>query len=130
MDDEVQKLIEQTVNMTILKLKVSGLLREGGRSAAQKTEDLLYNYSSFREISETDASAKRIVERIESALKIVEGDPYYEIVPMIYFKKMSREEVAYYLNASPTTVTRNRKRLIDEMKAIIVSEDTILELLL
>ena len=128
MEDEVQKIIENTVNMTILRLKMSGLLREGGRTAAQKTEDLLYNYPSFCDVS--DASAEVIVERIELALKAVGKDPYFEIIPMIYFDRMSREEVAEYLNTSPTTVTRNRKRLINEMKAIIVSEDTILELLL
>lgn len=133
-DDEVQKIIEQTVNMTILKLKMSGLLREGGRTAAEKCEDLLYNYRAFKESSGdgecADLSARKIVERVEHALRLIENDPYYDIIPMTYFKRMSREEVAYYLNASPTTVTRNRRRLIDEMKAVIVSEDTILELLL
>jgi DNA-directed RNA polymerase specialized sigma subunit len=127
-EDEVQKIIEQTVNMTILKLKMSGLLREGGRTAAEKTEDLLYNYPAFKEVNED--GARTIVERVEHALRLIENDPYYDIIPMTYFKRMSREDVAYYLNASPTTVTRNRRRLIDEMKPVIVSEDTILELLL
>jgi DNA-directed RNA polymerase specialized sigma subunit len=127
-EDEVQKIIEQTVNMTILKLKMSGLLREGGRTAAEKTEDLLYNYPAFKEVDED--GARTIVERVEHALRLIENDPYYDIIPMTYFKRMSREDVAYYLNASPTTVTRNRRRLIDEMKPVIVSEDTILELLL
>lgn len=128
MDDEVQKIIEQTVNFTILKLKMSGLLREGGRTAAEKCEDLLYNYQAFKEVDEE--SSRKIVERVDHALRLIEKDPYYDIIPMTYFKRMSREDVAYYLNASPTTVTRNRRRLIDEMKAVIVSEDTILELLL
>ena len=128
MDDEVQKIIERTVNTTILKLKMSGLLREGGRTAAQKTEALLYKYPSFKEVP--DPSAKKITERVEHALRRIENDPYYDIIPMTYFQRMSREDVAYYLNASPTTVTRNRRRLIDEMKVIIVSEDTILEFLL
>lgn len=131
-DDEVRKIIEQTVNTTIIKLKMSGLLREGGRTAAEKCEDLLYNYPAFREVCECgeDPSVRKIVERVEAALKLIDNDPYRDIIPMTYFKRMSREEVAYYLNASPTTVTRNRRRLIDEMKSIIVSEDTILELLL
>jgi DNA-directed RNA polymerase specialized sigma subunit len=128
MEDEVQKIIEQTVNATILRLKMSGLLREGGRTAAEKCEDLLYNYEAFKEVGE--GGVRKIVDRVEKALRLIENDPYYEIIPMTYFQRMSREDVAYYLNASPTTVTRNRRRLIDEMKAVIVSEDTILELLL
>ena len=47
-EQEVQKIINDTVNITILKLKMTGMLKENNKSAAEKTEELLYNYMELK----------------------------------------------------------------------------------
>ena len=46
--ENINKIIEDTVNRTVLKLKVAGLMKDDRKTAAQKTEELLRNYPKFK----------------------------------------------------------------------------------
>lgn len=128
-DMEIEEIIRQTVNTTILKLKTAGLMNDNGKSAYQKTEMLLKNYKNFKR-SIDQPYAKKVVDKIEKGLKEIETDIYYEIIPMFYFENATRENIAEYFNTSETTISRNKKRLVNQLKALLFSDDMIYELFL
>ena len=127
-DDDVKKIINDTVNATVLKLKMAGLMRDGRKTAFQKTEELLRNYNAF--VESDQPYTQKLVKKINEALKSIEDDFYYEIIPMIYFNGNTREAVAEYLDTTVTTVSRNKTRLVNKLKARLCSDDVIYELFL
>lgn len=125
---DIKQIINETVNMTILKLKTAGLIKDNRKTANQKTEELLRNYYAFCESDEP--YAKKIVEKIDTALERISEDKYYDIIPFYYFEKESRESIAEYYDTTVTTVSRNKTRLLNVLKGYLFSDDVIYELFL
>ncbi len=126
---EVKKIIEDTVNATVIKLKMSGLMKDNQKTAFEKTEELLKNYNTFRKIKDRPRT-KRIVNRIDQALKEIDTDIYYDIIPMFYFEQKTRESIAEHFHTSERTISRNKSRLINLLKIKLFSDDVIFELFL
>ena len=124
----IEKIIEDTVNRTVLKLKMSGLMKDGRKTAAQKTEELLRNYPRFK-LSDQPYTIK-LCDKIETAMNTIKDDYYYDVISLYYFEGKTREEVAERYNTSETTISRNKKRLIDALSAILFSDDLIFQLFL
>lgn len=124
----IDKIIEDTVNRTVLKLKVAGLMKDDRKTAAQKTEELLKNYPRFK-LSDQPYT-KKLCQKIETAMKTIQNDYYFEVIALYYFENMTREEVAERFNTSETTISRNKKRLIDNLSAVLFSDDLIYDLFL
>lgn len=124
----IDKIIEDTVNRTVLKLKVAGLMKDDRKTAAQKTEELLKNYPRFK-LSDQPYT-KKLCQKIETAMNTIKSDYYYEIIALYYFEQMTREEVAEHFNTSETTISRNKRRLITKLSAVLFSDDLIYDLFL
>lgn len=125
---DIEKIIEKTVSDTVIKLKRIGMLKEYKLSSFRKTEELLKNYQKLK-TAETNTTQKliRVMERELEALK---DDPYFEVIPMIYFDGMTREEIAEVFDVNYRTITRNKNRLINKLKVVLFSDDVIKELFL
>lgn len=128
MDKNIIEIINETVNTTVLKLKMAGLMKSDRKSAYQKTEELLYNYESFKK-SDQEFTLK-LVARIDSALEDIKDDIYYDIIPLTYFQRETRENIAEIFNTTERTISRNKGRLIHELKVKLFSDDVIYELFL
>lgn len=128
MDKNIIEIINETVNTTVLKLKMAGLMKSDRKSAYQKTEELLYNYESFKK-SDQEFTLK-LVARIDSALEDIKDDIYYDIIPLTYFQKETRQNIAEIFNTTERTISRNKGRLIHELKVKLFSDDVIYELFL
>lgn len=63
------------------------------------------------------------IKMLEKALEKIKKDNYYEIIELYYFENKSRMEISEELCVDPATVSRNRKRLIDILKADIFPDD-------
>ena len=124
----IKQIIEDTVNRTVLKLKAADLLKDNRKSAYQKTEELLRNYPNFK-LSDQPYT-KKLCNKIETALRTIKDDYYYEVIALYYFEKYTREEVAEHFNTSETTISRNKKRLIDRLSTVLFSDDKIYEIFL
>lgn len=124
----IEKIIEDTVNRTVLKLKMSGLMKDDRKTAAQKTEEILKNYPRFK-LSDQPYTIK-LCDKIETAMNTIKDDYYYDIISLYYFDGMTREEVAERYNTSETTISRNKKRLVDALSAVLFSDDLIYDLFL
>lgn len=125
---EVEEIINNTVNQTVLKLKMAGLMKDDGKTAAQKTEELLKNYNAFKQ-SEQPYTIK-LVDQIDNAVNTIADDPYIDIIKLYYFEGVTIERVAEQINCSVRTVSRNKNRLIDKLKVILFSDRVIEELFL
>ena len=71
----------------------------------------------------SSASAQAITRRIEEALEAIRGDPYAGVITMYYVYGKSRDEIADRFKTSVTTISRNKKRLIDRMKVILFTDE-------
>lgn len=126
--DDIKQIINDTVNATVLKLKMAGLMKDDKKSAYQKTEELLKNYNAFKESDQP--YTKKLVREIDMALEDIKDDLYYDIIIMSYFEVRSREYMAEYFDTTVTTVSRNKNRLINKLKARLFSDDVIMEVFL
>lgn len=126
--NEIQQIINDTVNSTVLKLKMAGLMKDDRKTAYEKTEELLRNYNAFKK-SDQPYTIK-LVKKINDALDTIIDDPYYDIIPMYYFENETREIMAEYFDTTVTTISRNKTRLINKIKLILFSDDVIYELFL
>ena len=124
----IEKIIEDTVNRTVLKLKMSGLMKDDRKTAAQKTEEILKNYPRFK-LSDQPYTIK-LCDKIDTAMNTIKDDYYYDVISLYYFDGMTREEVAERYNTSETTISRNKKRLIDALSAVLFSDDLIFQMFL
>lgn len=123
-----EELIKKTVDYTIVKLKLSGLMKDNSQNAFQKTEQVLRNYEELKKSHSEDGTANKFVDIINDALKSIEDDEYYEIIPMIYFENRSREYVAEFFDVTVTTISRNKTRLINKLKTLIFADDVVKEI--
>lgn len=124
----IKQIINDTVNATVLKLKMAGLMKDDRKTAYQKTEELLRNYMTFKKSDQP--YTEKLVKKIDDALGDIEKDPYCEIIRMIYFEGCTREDCAEYFDTTVTTVSRNKTRLVNKLKVRLFSDDVIYELFL
>lgn len=130
MDEEtIKEIINDTVNATVLKMKMVGLLKDDRRTAIEKTEELLRNYPIFKEIKDKEYTVK-LVAKVDEALRKISEDPYYDVILMFYFESRTRENIAFEYETSVTTISRNKTRLLNKLASILFSDDVIFELFL
>lgn len=127
-EKDLVELINKTVTMTVLKLRMAGLIKDDRETAFQKTEEVLRNYPQF--LKSDQPYARKLSDQIESALDTIRNDCYYEIIPMAYFERQDRETIAEYFDVTVTTISRNKIRLVNKLKAILFSDEVIYELFL
>lgn len=130
MDNNIREIINETVDYTVAKLKLSGLMKDNRQTAFQKTEQILRNYNELKKSYSEDGTAKKFVDIIDKALKELESDLYYDIIPMMYFENQTRESIAEYFDTTVTTISRNKRRLINKLKYMLFADDVIYELFL
>lgn len=128
-DEAIREVIDETVNATVLKMKMVGLVKDNTKTAFQKTEEILRNYPTFKKIKDQPYTMK-LVKQIEEALEEIRDDPYYDIIPMYYFEDETRENIALTLETTVRTVARNKRRLIDYLKVKLFSDSCIYEIFL
>ena len=127
-DKEIKKIIQETATTTVLKLKAAGLLQNNQKSAYDKTEALLYQYSDLRKIDQP--YARRVVQEIDACLADLKREPYAKVIQLYYFEGETNAACALELNCDERTCRRNRKALVERMSVRLASEEFIRELLL
>ena len=128
-----KQLIDLTVKQTVAELKRAGMIRENRLNSFQKTEKILFLYPKMKEnVSKYDFDGLKItsefVDLIEKSLSEISHDPYYEIIPMKYFDGKTHEQIAEHFDVQPAAISKQRKRLINQLRGVIFSDDFITEL--
>lgn len=124
----VSEVIQETVNRTVAQLKLSGLMKDNRATAYQKTEQILRQYNNMKKAHSENGTAEKFVDIIDNALKSLYDEEYYDIIPMIYFEGNTREAVAEYFDTTVTTISRNKRRLVERLSVLIFADDVVLEL--
>lgn len=117
--EEINELIDRAVERKIAELKLA-TVGVDNTSPLERTDRLLSLYPSIRDID--SIQAKEATERIEQALDVLRADPYIKIIPLLYFYRYSREDVAKRYGVSPTTITRQKNRLLVNIKQLLFCE--------
>lgn len=71
----------------------------------------------------------RVLDRIDQAMEELVVDPYYRILKLFYFDRLTQEQIAVELGCSQVTVSKNKKRLVRELATRIFPEQVIEELM-
>ena len=128
----IEKLIEKITTTMVVKLKKSNMITQSEKSAFKKTEAVLRNYNNYKlaitENNDMTVKTQKLINIINKALEDIEDDYYYDIINLIYFKNKTREAVAEEFGVEVKTITRNKIRLVNKLKVILFSDDTIIEL--
>jgi DNA-directed RNA polymerase specialized sigma subunit len=65
---------------------------------------------------------------IGESLSNLQNDPYYEIIPMTYFERLTREDIAEFFQCDVGTVSRNKSRLINKLQIQLFSDEFIYQI--
>lgn len=123
-DEEVKKLEEEVKGIAIPTAKSNSLiLNERNNTYVYGDETLETRISELKQIS---VKAKSQIRLVKSALKKIENDKYYDIIPMYYFEEKTIEEIAEECEWAVGTVSKHKKRLMNDLK-VYVFPDTFIE---
>lgn len=101
MNEQDKEFIREVIRETILELKKGGLLRDANDIAYSEANALLRGY--YRQ-GESDKA-------IADALKKVQADPYFKIIPLYFSYGYTIEDIAEVFDVEVSTISRNKKRL-------------------
>lgn len=68
------------------------------------------------------------VARVEEALQHFVNDPYYKVIPMRYFDNETLESIALELNVSASMIAKARRRLVNQIKIFLFTDQAVEEL--
>lgn len=68
---------------------------------------------------------KVFLRYIDRVIKKFETDEYYSIIKLKYFKGKSIEQIAEAMNRDISTISRNKNRLINELRPLLLPNDVI-----
>lgn len=123
-DEEVKKLEEEAKGIAIPTAKSNSLiLNERNNTYVYGDETLETRISELKQIS---VKAKSQIRLVKSALKKIENDKYYDIIPMYYFEEKTIEEISEECEWAVGTVSKHKKRLMNNLK-VYVFPDTFIE---
>ena len=92
------------------------------KSEYEKREDMI------RGMENSIRYTMKFIKIIDAAIDGIKGDVYYELIPMIYFDNLTREEAAEHFNCDVKTVSRNKKRLINQLQIRMFTDEYILQI--
>ena len=101
MNSHEKELIQATVEETIRQLKRNGLLKN--------VTDLAYHEATAM-LREHYKDGENNVA-VAAALKEVEADHYFKIIPLYFRYGYTIEEIAEVFDVEISTISRNKKRL-------------------
>jgi hypothetical protein len=107
--------------------KSADIVRYSSQSrGSNELDDIIkVNHDAYEQSLER---TKRSVKLIDDALRKIAWDQYYRIIPEKYFEGKTHEQIAELFNKDISTITRNKSRLVNELKIILFSDEAITEL--
>lgn len=84
---------------------------------------------TIKNIEKSIIKTKTLIKYIDSILSKFISDPYYDIIKLKYFEKKSIEEVANALEKDVATISRNKNRLINDLKIYFMPNDVLSDIL-
>lgn len=125
-NEEISKLEIDYKKLRPTNIKTNTIiLNEEYQTYVYGNESLETRISELKQIAIKTKSQIRIVNQ---ALKKIEDDKYYKIIPLYYFDGLTQEMVAEKLEVSTGTISSNRSRLVNMLKVYIFPDTFMNEL--
>ena len=125
-DNKLKDLIEQAAEAAAMKalhkLKDAGRITYVFSNSFKKTEELLYLYPKLPE-----DNPERIM--IDQALKKIESDDYYGVIPSRYFDGMTIAEISEIYDCKYQNISKKRNKLVKILASELFPEDVLKEIL-
>lgn len=122
----IDKTATKTARAVVAELKRAGVIKENRLDSFKKTERVLYEYPGWRGSSGRDT--QRFCILIQNALDSIADDPYFDIIELKYFQRWTHERIAEHFGVDVSMISKRRTKLINQIRAIIFSDDFIREL--
>jgi hypothetical protein len=94
------------------------------RSGSRLTEDEIKE-GVLLDLTAKIADDKREIETIDKALKIIEDDPYFNIVKMKYFEDKTDDEIGTLIYRDPKTVRTHKSRLVGRLSVFLYGAEAV-----
>ena len=85
--------------------------------------------TTIKNIEKSIIKTQVVLDYLDSLLSKFHSDPYYEIFKLKYFEKKTIDDIATYFEKDISTINRNKKRLINELKVYLMPNDIITDIL-
>lgn len=118
----IDKAAEEAATRTINKLKSAGKISHAFTNSFKKTEELLYLYPKL-----PADHPERL--RIDNALKKIEDDEYYGVIPSRYFDGMTIVEISDIYDRKYQNISKKRNKLVKILASELFPEDVLQEIL-
>lgn len=124
--EDVARIIDQAAEAaaikTLRKLKDAGRITYVFSNSFKKTEELLYLYPKLSE----DNPEK---QRIDEALKKIEADDYFGVIPSRYFDGMTITEISEIYDCKYQNISKKRNKLVKILASELFPEEVLREIL-
>lgn len=124
--EDVARIIDQAAEAaaikTLRKLKDAGRITYVFSNSFKKTEELLYLYPKLSE-----DNPER--QRIDEALKKIEADDYFGVIPSRYFDGMTITEISEIYDCKYQNISKKRNKLVKILASELFPEDVLKEIL-
>lgn len=107
--------------------KSKSIVTMSDNSIKLEENDILDN--TIKNIEKSIIKTKVVLKYIDHILSKFRNDDYYSIIELKYFKNKTVEEIAEILEKDVSTVSRNKNRLINEIKIYLLPNDVISDIL-
>lgn len=125
-DEELEKIIQKAAEIasqkTVNKLNEAGRIKYVFSNSFKKTEEILYLYPKL-----PADHPERI--RIDQALKKIEDDDYYGVIPSRYFEGMTIVEISDIYDCKYQNISKKRNKLVKILASELFPEDVLNEIL-
>ncbi len=125
-NEEIKNLQEESIKIVKPVTKSNTLIlndKYGTYVYGDETLD-----TRISELKQIAAKTKSQIRMIKSALRQIEEDNYYNIIPLYYFEEKTIEEVAEEMECSIGAISKHKKRLINLLKVYIFPDTFMNEL--
>ena len=90
----------------------------GSRISAEEKLEVV-----IQDMTANIAANKYEIETVEKALSIIEADPYFDIIPYLFFDGMTVEEASVEIACDRTTIFRHKARLVQRLAVFLYGVD-------
>lgn len=131
LEEKLERLKKEKQELTASIVKSNRAVLKEENQNYYYTDETLEN--SINELQQLIIKTKEELAFINKCLSEISDDDYYDIIKLWYLKekkqRYTREQIAEYFDCDVDTITRNRKRLINELKFLLFSKESIDDLL-
>lgn len=85
--------------------------------------------SAIKNLEQQIYKIKVFLKHIDRILKEFKVDPYYQIIELKYFNNKTIDEIAEIMRKDTSTISRNKNRLINEIKVKLLPNEIISEII-